>query len=85
MREEGYTPLRPRTHGYYVAGQGELVTMSKVIKGYEVAGYDDTAWQKPRTMHQGIPKGVFTLLPLIGCWFHRLFRGWSSQRNEWDR
>ncbi len=64
MREDGYAPLRPRTHGYYVAGQGELITMSKIIKGYEVASFDDSNWMKPRTMHQGIPKGVFTFAPV---------------------
>lgn len=63
-RDEGYLPLRPRTHGYYVAGQDEFVTMSKTIRGYELAGYDDSKWQKPRTMHQGIPKGVFTFAPV---------------------
>lgn len=64
MRDEGYIPARPRTHGYYVAGQDEFVTMSKTIKGYEVANYDDSNWKKPRTMHQGIPKGVFTFAPV---------------------
>jgi alpha-L-rhamnosidase len=64
MRDEGYVPMRPRTHGYYVTGQDEFITMSKTIKGYEVAGYDDTNWKKPRTMHQGIPKGVFTFAPV---------------------
>jgi hypothetical protein len=64
LREEGYAPLRPRTHGYYVAGQGEFVTMSKVTKGYEVTNFDDSSWKKPRTMHQGIPKGVFTFAPV---------------------
>lgn len=64
MREEGYAPLRPRTHGYYVAGQGELITMNKIIKGYEATSFDDSSWKKPRTMHQGIPKGVFTFAPV---------------------
>ena len=64
MREEGYAPLRPRTHGYYVAGPGELITMGKTIKGYQAASFDDSGWMKPRTMHQGIPKGVFTFAPV---------------------
>lgn len=64
MREEGYQPLRPRTHGYYVAGPGEFITMSRIIKGYEQSGFDDSNWKKPRTMHQGIPKGVFTFAPV---------------------
>jgi alpha-L-rhamnosidase len=63
-RDEGYTSLRPRTMGYYVAGQGEVVTMSKTIRGFEMANYDDTAWKKPRTMYHGIPKGVFTFEPV---------------------
>lgn len=64
MRDEGYTPLRPKTMGYYVAGQGELVNMSKTIRGFELANYDDTDWKKPRTMYHGIPKGVFTFEPV---------------------
>ena len=63
-RDEGYAPLRPKTHGYYVAGQGEFITMNKTVKGYELANFDDSAWKKPRTMHQGIPKGVFTFAPV---------------------
>lgn len=64
MRDEGYAPLRPRTHGYYVAGQGELITAGKTIKDYELPGFDDSSWKKVRTMHQGIPKGVFTFAPV---------------------
>ncbi len=64
VRDEGYQALRPRTHGYYVAGQGELVTMSKTVKGFEAPGYDDSSWKQPRAMHQGVPKGVFTFAPV---------------------
>ncbi|MEI9921519.1 MAG: alpha-L-rhamnosidase C-terminal domain-containing protein [Bacteroidota bacterium] len=64
MRDDGYVSLRPKTMGYYVAGQGELVTIGKTIRGYETAGYDDSAWKKPKTMYQGIPKGIFTFAPV---------------------
>jgi len=64
IRDEGYQSLRPRTMGYYVAGQGEFITMSKTVKGFEAAGYDDSSWSQPRAMHQGIPKGVFTFAPV---------------------
>jgi alpha-L-rhamnosidase len=64
MRDEGYTSLRPKTMGYYVAGQGEFITMSKTIRGFETNNYDDSAWKKPRVMYHGIPKGVFTFEPV---------------------
>ncbi|HEX8060682.1 MAG TPA: alpha-L-rhamnosidase C-terminal domain-containing protein, partial [Cyclobacteriaceae bacterium] len=64
IRDDGYTSLRPRTMGYYVAGQGELVTMSKTARGFETANYDDSNWKKPRTMYHGVPKGVFTFEPV---------------------
>ncbi len=62
--DEGYRLLRPRTMGYYVAGQGEWVDMNRAVLGWEANAYDDTAWQKPRTMHNGVPKGVFTFAPV---------------------
>lgn len=64
VRDEGYQLLRPRTMGYYVAGQGEWVDMNKTINGWESNSFDDSAWTKPRTMHNGIPKGVFTFAPV---------------------
>jgi hypothetical protein len=64
IRDEGYQALRPRTHGYYVAGQGEFITMSKTVKGFEINSFDDSNWKQPRVMHQGIPKGVFTFAPV---------------------
>ncbi|HZY80255.1 MAG TPA: alpha-L-rhamnosidase C-terminal domain-containing protein [Cyclobacteriaceae bacterium] len=60
IRDEGYQPLRPRTTGYYVAGQGEFITMSKTVKDFEKPTFDDSSWPAPRTMQPGIPKGVFT-------------------------
>jgi len=60
IRDEAYQPLRPRTTGYYVAGQGEFITMSKTIKDFERNNFDDSSWPAPRTMQPGIPKGVFT-------------------------
>lgn len=64
IRDEGYQPLRPRAIGYYVAGQGEFITMGKTVKGFEVKDVDDSQWSEPRTMYQGIPKGVFTFAPV---------------------
>jgi hypothetical protein len=64
IRDEAYQPLRPRTTGYYVAGQGEFITMSKSVKDFERVDYDDSSWPPPRTMQPGMPKGVFTFAPV---------------------
>jgi len=63
IRDESYQPLAVRVTGYYVAGPGELITMSRHVKGWERNDFDDEAWKNARQLLQGIPKGVFTFAP----------------------
>ena len=51
-----YEPLRPRVHGYYVAGPGELIHMQKHLKGWEKPDYNDQNWQPARTLFPGLTK-----------------------------
>jgi len=63
IRDESYQPLAVQVTGYYVAGPGELITMSRRVMGWEQRNVDDSSWKNARQLLQGIPKGVFTFAP----------------------
>ncbi|SHH48439.1 Alpha-L-rhamnosidase N-terminal domain-containing protein [Chryseolinea serpens] len=58
IKDESYQPKSVRVPGYYVAGPGELVTMSKHVKGWGASGFDDGNWSKARIIAQGLVKNV---------------------------
>jgi len=58
IKDESYQPLSVRAPGYYVAGPGELVDMSKHVKDWANNGYDDSKWVKVRTIATGTPKAA---------------------------
>jgi alpha-L-rhamnosidase len=58
IRDESYQPLRPRVPGYYVAGPGELVDMSKNIRNWYQVEFDDSKWVKARMLEPGLPKNA---------------------------
>jgi len=43
---------------YYVAGPGEFVDMSKTVKGWMNAGFDDAGWPNASNSEHGKPKGM---------------------------
>jgi len=56
IRDESYQPKPVNVAGYYVAGPGEIVDMRKYIKNFSATNYDDSKWQKARTLAHGMPK-----------------------------
>jgi alpha-L-rhamnosidase len=57
-KDESYQSLSVRAPGYYVAGPGELLDMSKHVKGWNAIGYDDSKWGKARAITTGTPKAA---------------------------
>ncbi|MFX0555413.1 alpha-L-rhamnosidase C-terminal domain-containing protein [Maribacter sp. CXY002] len=53
IEDESYQPLQVRVGGYYVAGPGELVDMSKNIQAWEKFDYNDDRWVNARTIGTG--------------------------------
>ncbi|TSJ43130.1 Bacterial alpha-L-rhamnosidase [Mucilaginibacter corticis] len=60
MRDNGYQPLGVNLGygAYYVAGPGEMITESKVIKNATSATLDDGAWPAAANLDHGKPKGM---------------------------
>ncbi|TXI70945.1 MAG: Bacterial alpha-L-rhamnosidase [Cyclobacteriaceae bacterium] len=56
IKDESYKPLQVRVPGYYVAGPGEVVEMSKHIKGWYKPEFNDSQWVKARAIITGTPK-----------------------------
>ena len=56
IKDSSYSPLEPHVPGYYVAGPGELVQMKNNVKGWQQINYDDSKWQKSRTIGHGLTK-----------------------------
>jgi len=60
MRDNGYQPLGVNLGygAYYVAGPGEMITESKVIKNATSPTLDDSAWPAAANLDHGKPKGM---------------------------
>jgi alpha-L-rhamnosidase len=58
IKDESYKPLPVRVPGYYVAGPGELVDMSKHVKGWAKLDYNDSQWGSARMIGPGIVKDL---------------------------
>lgn len=56
IKDSSYLPLETHVPGYYVAGPGELVQMKNNVKGWQQINYDDSKWQKSRTIGHGLTK-----------------------------
>lgn len=56
IKDESYRPLAVHVPGYYVAGPGELLDMSKHVKDWERADHDETKWGQARAITAGLPK-----------------------------
>ncbi|HEY5744931.1 MAG TPA: alpha-L-rhamnosidase C-terminal domain-containing protein [Chryseolinea sp.] len=56
IKDDSYQPLAVHVPGYYVAGPGELVEMSKHVKRWEREDYNDTAWTKARVLGLAVLK-----------------------------
>jgi alpha-L-rhamnosidase len=55
-RDEGYGPLTTRAPGYYVAGPGEVVDMSRSIRNWTSADFNDGGWTAARMIAPAAPK-----------------------------
>jgi alpha-L-rhamnosidase len=59
INDKAYLPVTGIGYNtYYVAGPGELVDMSKSVKGSTAANLDDSAWPAAGMMEHGKPKGM---------------------------
>lgn len=58
IKDESYRPLQVKAPGYYVAGPGELLDMKKHVKGWTAVSFDDSHWEKARTITAGTPKAA---------------------------
>lgn len=56
IKDSSYQPIAPRVPGYYVAGPGENLQMKYYIRGWEKTEYDDSKWEKARTIMPGLTK-----------------------------
>lgn len=56
VKDNSYTPLNVRVPGYYVAGPGELVDMSKHVRDWDKPGLDASKWGQARAITVGLPK-----------------------------
>lgn len=60
LNSKSYSPLKPDlTYTYYALGPGERVDMNLFPQGWESLEFKDSNWQQPKTISQGLPKGVF--------------------------
>lgn len=60
FNDKSYTPLAPDlTYTYYALGPGEHVDLNSLPQGWETLEFNDKDWQQPKTISQGLPKGVF--------------------------
>ncbi len=57
-RDSSYAPLPARVPGYYVAGPAEMVTMSRHIKRWQQASFDDSGWPPARVLMPGFTKNA---------------------------
>ena len=55
MADKAYSPLRVNVSGYYVAGPGEQVDMSKTVKGWNTAAVSTEGWQDAAQGQAGAP------------------------------
>ena len=58
ISDAAYSPLRVSVSGYYVAGPGEQVEMTKTIKGWNTAAVSTADWQDAAQGPAGEPKDV---------------------------
>jgi alpha-L-rhamnosidase len=59
IRDKAYQPITGVGYGtYYVAGPGERVDMSLIIKNWTKPGFDDSAWKNAIKIDAGNPKGT---------------------------
>ncbi len=58
IKDASYEPLAVRVPGYYVAGPGEGVDMSRHVKNWNRPGLDDSQWTAARAIVNGTPKGA---------------------------
>ena len=59
IRDSAYKPNNwIGYYTYYVAGPGEIVNMSKTVKGFTATNFDDSAWPAAVNLDHGKPKGL---------------------------
>jgi alpha-L-rhamnosidase len=59
IRNEAYHPLTGIGYGaYYVAGPGEQIDMSRYVKNWNAAAFDDSNWKIAVKLDRGNPKGI---------------------------
>jgi alpha-L-rhamnosidase len=59
INDKAYQPITGiGYHPYYVAGPGELVEISKSVRGWMVKDFDDSAWPNAAQLEHGKPKGM---------------------------
>lgn len=60
IKDAGYSLLRPRVIGYYVASPGECLDMNENENGWKRINYDDSSWHNAAEISHGDPKGILT-------------------------
>lgn len=71
IRDESYAPLKLNVPFYYVSGPGEIRDFSRHPRGWEGAGFDDSAWPVARTLFKGLPKDVLGPYGTTNVWMLR--------------
>jgi alpha-L-rhamnosidase len=56
---------REMVQDYYVAGPCDRIDGSKQLWGWETQNYDDSAWQKPKTIIRGVGRGYMHGVPWL--------------------
>jgi alpha-L-rhamnosidase len=58
-RDSAYKPIGDALYGgYFVAGHGQFVDMNKVVEGFDNVNFNDSAWDRPKEIDHGKPKGI---------------------------
>jgi len=59
-KNNSYSSLTPDlTYTYYALGPGERVDFNQYPSGWTTAQYNDQEWTPPKTVSNGLPKGMF--------------------------
>lgn len=71
IKDESYAPLKLTVPFYYVSGPGEIRNFALHPRGWEEAGFDDSAWPAARTLFRGLPKEVLGPYGTTNVWMLR--------------
>lgn len=55
--DKSYTPIRQNVRGYYAVGAGDRIDMNRALKGWKVAGFDDSSWEQAKPVSEPSARG----------------------------